>query len=96
MKKAPQNKEMKAVALSYNETIDTEPRVVAKGKGKVAQNIIVKAIENNIPIQEDTALVELLGELKLNESIPEELYQVIAEIFAFVYKMDKSIGESKK
>lgn len=96
MKKAQENKEMMAVALSYNEKIDSEPKVVAKGKGIVARNIIEKAKENNILIKEDTALVELLKELKINEGIPEGLYQVIAEIFAFVYKMDKSLEESIK
>ncbi|MEH7234788.1 EscU/YscU/HrcU family type III secretion system export apparatus switch protein [Bacillus sp. JJ1562] len=90
MKKSPANIEMKAVALSYNEKNESEPRIVAKGKGTIAQNIIEMAEAHDIPIQEDTALVELLGELKLNEGIPEDLYQVIAEIFAFIYKMDKS------
>ncbi|WP_077617801.1 EscU/YscU/HrcU family type III secretion system export apparatus switch protein [Bacillus sinesaloumensis] len=96
MKKLIQKEEIKAVALSYEDKMDAEPKVVAKGKGLIAQNIIKKAQENNIPIQEDSALVELLEELSLNEGIPEELYQVIAEIFAFVYNMDKTIGVSKK
>ncbi|RFB19078.1 type III secretion system protein [Bacillus sp. HNG] len=91
MKKTPEDYELKAVALSYDEKLDSEPKVVAKGKGIIAQNIIEMAEAHGIPIQEDTALVELLGELKLNEGIPEDLYQVIAEIFAFIYKMDKSI-----
>ncbi|MEH7382507.1 EscU/YscU/HrcU family type III secretion system export apparatus switch protein [Bacillus sp. JJ1533] len=91
MNKSPRANEVKAVALSYDATIDSEPKIVAKGKGIVAQNIIEMAEVHEIPIQEDTALVELLGELRLNQGIPEELYQVIAEIFAFIYKMDKSL-----
>ncbi|MFS0823627.1 EscU/YscU/HrcU family type III secretion system export apparatus switch protein [Bacillus sp. 1P02SD] len=90
MKKASEEKGLKAVALSYDQKLDSEPKIIAKGKGIIAQNIIEMAETHNIPIEEDRALVELLGELKLNEGIPEELYQVIAEIFAFIYKMDKS------
>ncbi|WP_099363029.1 EscU/YscU/HrcU family type III secretion system export apparatus switch protein [Fredinandcohnia onubensis] len=96
MKKIQKNKVKMAVALSYNEKIDSEPKVVAKGRGLVAKNIIDKAEEHKVPIQEDTALVEILGELRINEGIPEDLYQVIAEIFAFVYQMDKNLEESKK
>ncbi|THE14455.1 type III secretion system protein [Bacillus timonensis] len=91
MKKSPEENGLKAVALSYDEKLDAEPKIVAKGKGLIAQNIVEMAEAHSIPIQEDSALVEILGELKLNEGIPEELYQVIAEIFAFIYKMDKSI-----
>ncbi|MFT4413547.1 EscU/YscU/HrcU family type III secretion system export apparatus switch protein [Fredinandcohnia humi] len=86
------HKPLKAVALAYNEQYDSEPRVIAKGKGTVAQNIIDKAQSHKIPIEENPGLVELLGELQLNEGIPEELYQVVAEIFAFIYKVDRSIG----
>ncbi|MEH7222543.1 EscU/YscU/HrcU family type III secretion system export apparatus switch protein [Bacillus sp. JJ1566] len=96
MKKLSDTNKMKAVALSYDKKIDSEPKIVAKGKGEIAQNIIKMAEVHDIPIQEDTALVELLGELKLNEGIPEELYQVIAEIFAFIYKMDKSFENSDR
>ncbi|WP_453996979.1 EscU/YscU/HrcU family type III secretion system export apparatus switch protein [Bacillus nitroreducens] len=91
MKKERENKKRAAVALSYKENVDSEPKVVAKGKGSVAEHIIQKAKENKIPIQEDGSLVELLSELKLKEGIPQELYQVIAEIFAFVYNIDKNL-----
>ncbi len=96
MKKVQKNKAKMAVALSYNNKIDSEPKVIAKGSGHVAENIIEQAKEHEVPIQEDTALVELLGELRINEGIPEDLYQVIAEIFAFVYQIDKNLEESKK
>ncbi len=96
MKKSSEDHVMKAVALSYDEKVDSEPKVVAKGKGIIAQKIIDTAESHEIPIQEDIALVELLGELKLNEGIPEELYKVIAEVFAFIYKMDKSFENRDK
>ena len=83
-----------AVALSYQPGIINAPTVVAKGKGKIAENILLKAKENNVPIQEDPSLVELLGQLDINQSIPEELYQAVAEVFSFVYKLDKEKSKS--
>lgn len=85
-------KRKEAVALTYKPGLIDAPTIVAKGKGKVAENILAKAKENNIPIQEDANLVELLGQLDINQSIPEELYQAVAEVFAFVYKLDKEKG----
>ncbi|MBE4908744.1 EscU/YscU/HrcU family type III secretion system export apparatus switch protein [Bacillus luteolus] len=81
----------KAIALSYDSSIHSAPRLTAKGKGKVAENIIKIAKEQKIPIQDDPTLVELLSQLKINETIPDELYQVVAEIFAFIYKVDKKL-----
>ena len=68
------------------------PKVVAKGKGKIAENILEKAKEHNIPIQEDPSLVEILGQLNMNESIPEELYQAVSEVFAYIYHVDREHG----
>lgn len=81
-----------AVALTYNAEQQSSPVVVAKGKGKIAENILEKAKEHEVPIYEDSNLVELLGQLDLNESIPEELYQAVAEVFAFIYRLDNRIG----
>lgn len=78
-----------AVALSYKPLSADTPKVIAKGKGKIADNILEQAKIHNIPIQEDRSLVELLGQLDLNEAIPEELYQAVAEVFAFIYKLDQ-------
>ncbi len=82
-------KRREAVALNYDPEAEQAPKVVAKGKGDVASNIIEKAKDNEVPIQEDPTLVNLLGELDINETIPEELYQAVAEVFAFVYNIDK-------
>lgn len=81
----------KAVALRYEQDKNHAPKVVATGKGLIAENVIHKAKENNIPIIEDVSLVELLAELNINETIPEELFQAVAEVFAFVYRTDQSI-----
>ncbi|GGA16259.1 EscU/YscU/HrcU family type III secretion system export apparatus switch protein [Psychrobacillus lasiicapitis] len=78
-----------AIALNYKPSMVDAPTVVAKGKGKIAENILAKAKEHNVPIQQDASLVELLGQLDINQSIPEELYQAVAEVFAFIYKVDQ-------
>jgi len=85
-----------AIALSYNPSETTGPKVVAKGKGKIAENILQQATLHDVPIHEDPNLVQLLGQLDLNESIPEELYQAVAEVFAFIYHLDRKHGEIKR
>ncbi len=88
----PQAKPKQAVALRYQEGVTEAPVVVAKGKGFVAENILAKAKEHNIPVQVDPSLVEVLAKLDVDQQIPPELYQVVAEILAFVYRLDKSGG----
>ncbi|WP_079480206.1 EscU/YscU/HrcU family type III secretion system export apparatus switch protein [Halobacillus salinus] len=83
-------KRKEAIALSYQSEQASAPKVVAKGKGYVAGNILEKAKENDVPVQEDASLVELLSELNINEQIPEELYHVVAEVFAFIYRSDQN------
>jgi len=82
-----------AIALSYQSENHSAPVITAKGKGFVADNIIEKAKEHRIPIQEDPSLVQLLGTLDINETIPEELYEAVAEVFAFIYKVDQRAGK---
>lgn len=76
----------KAVALKYERNKDSAPKVVAKGKGEVAKKIIEVAKEHGIYIKEDPDLVEVLSGLDLYQEIPEDLYKVVAEILAFIYK----------
>lgn len=78
-----------AVALTYSR--DQAPKVIAKGKGLIAENIIEAAKKNNVAIQEDPSLIEVLSKLDIHQQIPEELYEAVAEIFAFVYRFDKEI-----
>lgn len=84
-----------AIALSYDPNVGEAPKVVAKGRGKIAENILAKAEEHNVPIQEDPTLVELLGQLDVNETIPEQLYQAVAEVFAFIYHVDRNHSSEK-
>ena len=74
-----------AVSIEYEGT--GAPKVTAKGKGHIAEEIIKKAKEFGIPIQEDLPLVELLSSVELNEEIPEELYEAIAQVLTFAYQI---------
>lgn len=85
-----------AIALSYDPTITSAPKVVAKGKGKIAENILGIAKEHAIPIQEDPSLVEILGQLSINDSIPEELYKAVSEVFAYIYQVDREHSLQKR
>lgn len=89
------NQRKKAVALRYHEQY-TAPKVTATGKGYIAESIIEKAEEHQVPIIEDATLVELLAELNINETIPEELYEAVAEVFAFIYRLDLESKNSEK
>ncbi|SDB88490.1 flagellar biosynthesis protein [Pelagirhabdus alkalitolerans] len=79
----------KAVALEYDQTKAQAPVVKAKGQGYVADEILKRANENDVPVQEDKSLVEVLSQLNINDKIPEDLYQAVAEVFAYVYQVDK-------
>lgn len=79
----------KAVALGYDQDKDRAPRVVAKGKGASAENIIKIAQLHNLPIKEDADLVELLSKVELDREVPEKLYVAVAEVFSFLYKITK-------
>ncbi|MGX1264659.1 flagellar biosynthesis protein [Rossellomorea marisflavi] len=90
-----EQKRKAAVALGYDQTRDGSPRIIAKGKGLIAEEILKRAEEHDIPVQEDDTLVDLLGQLDIKESIPEELYGAVAEVFAFIYRVDKSFRGEK-
>ncbi|TDF98245.1 EscU/YscU/HrcU family type III secretion system export apparatus switch protein [Paenibacillus piri] len=77
----------KAVALKYAPD-QKAPVLVAKGKGHLADAIMKKAKDNGVPIQEDSSLVEVLSKLDLDQEIPSELYQLVAEILSFIYRSD--------
>jgi flagellar biosynthesis protein len=78
----------KAVALVYDEKEARAPRVVAAGKGIVAEKIIATAREAGVYIKEDPNLVEILAKIPLGGEIPLELYQTVAEVLAFVYQVN--------
>lgn len=79
----------KAVALKYAPEKHASPVVVAKGRGAIADEIIKRAKEHGVPLQEDPSLVEVLSKLDLNQEIPPELYQLVAEVLSFIYRSDQ-------
>ncbi|MGO4543858.1 EscU/YscU/HrcU family type III secretion system export apparatus switch protein [Paenibacillus sp. 2TAB23] len=79
----------KAVALKYQPGERSAPVMIAKGKGHLADQILEKAKENGIPVQEDSSLVEVLSKLDIDQEIPPELYTLVAEILSFVYRSDR-------
>jgi len=74
-----------AVALRYEG--EGAPEVVAKGQGYVAEQIIALAEEHDIPLYEDANLIQLLATLELGEEIPTPLYQAVAEVLAWAYRL---------
>jgi flagellar biosynthesis protein len=78
-----------AAALKYDAGKDRAPHLAAKGRGAVAEKIIELALKHDIPIRNDPALVQMLSKLDIDETIPQELYQAVAEILAFIYRMNE-------
>ncbi len=89
------NPNQKAVALSYHSDKDISPRVVAKGQGFVAKKILEHGEMADVPVYEDEALTEELTRLDLGENIPPELYEVVAQVLAFIANLDR-YEESKR
>ncbi|OHD99683.1 MAG: type III secretion system protein [Sulfurimonas sp. RIFCSPHIGHO2_12_FULL_36_9] len=79
----------KAAALRYDKDKENAPRVVAKGQGNTAENIIKIAELHNLPIRKDEDLIELLSKVELDKEVPQALYRAVAEVFSFIYKMTK-------
>jgi flagellar biosynthesis protein len=79
----------KAAALRYAQGRDHAPRVVAKGRGKIAERIVALARQHDVPLVEDRNLVQMLEALDVDTDIPPELYQAVAEVLVFVYRLNK-------
>ena len=82
------DKNKTAVALSY-EAGDSAPKILASGKGYVAEQIIEEAKKADVPFYQDNELAETLSKLNIGDAIPPELYEVVAEILVFVNDMEK-------
>lgn len=81
-----------AAALRYQIEKEHAPRLVAKGMGKTAERILEAAKEAGVPIHEDQDLTALLMTLNIGEIIPPEFYLAVAEMLAFIYRMNKKAG----
>jgi flagellar biosynthesis protein len=79
---------LRAVALHYDQKALTGPKVVAAGQGDFAQRIIAAAKAAGVDIVEDPDLLEVLGRVPVGEDIPPELFQAVAEILAFLYRVN--------
>ncbi len=77
-----------AIALAYSQS-DAAPRIVAKGKGLIAQQIIAKAKETGVYVHESAEMVALLSQVDIDQHIPAELYVAVAELLAWLYRLEK-------
>ena len=86
---ADNNKKVKqAIALEYDPA-DSAPKVIAMGRGALAEKIIEQAKQASVPVHRDDKLANTLSKLQIGDMIPPELYEVVAEILMFVDSMDK-------
>lgn len=92
MSEQKNKKRKRAIALKYDKS-DIAPKVIAKGSGYVAENIIKKGHGENIQVYEDEKLTNELMNLDLGQEIPEGLYTAVAEVLGFIYNLDKEKGE---
>lgn len=83
-----------AIALEYDPS-EEAPRVIASGRGVLAERIIERAKENEVPVHRDDKLADTLSRLEIGDMIPPELYEVVAEILVFVDSMDKLKAKMK-
>lgn len=77
------------MALRYDQEKEESPRVIAKGRGSIAEKIMELAREYDLPMHEDSDLVEVLAQLEINEEIPPHAYIAVAEILAFIYRANQ-------
>ncbi len=94
-KEEVKQKPKQAIALEYNPD-EEAPKVIATGKGQLAERIIERAKEADVPIHRDDKLADTLSRLEIGDAIPPELYEVVAEILVFVDAMDKIRGKIMK
>lgn len=85
-------KPKQAVALEYDPS-DIAPRILAIGKGQVAERIIETAKKEDVPIHKDEKLAKTLSKLEIGDTIPPELYDVVAEVLVFVDRLEKIRGK---
>ena len=83
-----------AAALRYAKGEDAAPRLLAKGRGRVADRILEVARHHGIPIRQDRDLVQVLASLDLYQEIPPDLYKAVAEILAFLYSRNRGAAKA--
>ena len=95
----PENKKKKhaeAAALKYDPARDYAPQVTAAGRGYVADRIIETARDAGVPVYRDETLAQTLTRLQVGDMIPRELFEVVAEVLAFVIGIDRGYTDTSK
>lgn len=87
---------VQAVALRYDGDNQSAPKVIAKGIGVTAENILNLAQQQAIPIYKNKPLAQMLMVLELEQEIPPELYQAVAEVLSYVYKTEQILAMKKR
>jgi flagellar biosynthesis protein len=95
MTAVPERARAEAVALSHDRAGRSAPRVVAKGGGWLAERIVAIAAEHGVPVREDRDLLALLSAVELGDDIPPEMYAVVAELLAWLYRCNQAIGDRR-
>lgn len=101
MKKDPQppiDPRAKAIALAFDPMVDSTPRVVASGKGALAEQILRLAFDNGVKVRKDETLTEMLGLVDVDHEIPVAAMVAVAEILSYVYRENgkmKAIREAR-
>ncbi|QDU64834.1 Flagellar biosynthetic protein FlhB [Planctomycetes bacterium Pan216] len=93
--RAPTRRKM-AAALRYDQDHDAVPRMVARGQGELADRIIDAAREHGVDVYEDPDLVEILCQLDVNQMVPPKLFLAVAEVMAYVYRMNNRYDEVRE
>ena len=83
-----------AVALEYDSKSEFAPKVVAGGRGKVAEQILQIAFDRGIKVREDADLAEMLSAIDIDSEIPVEAFAAVAEILTYVYRANGNMSDS--
>jgi len=86
---------IKAVALKYKAYEDNAPKVIAKGKGEIAQKIIQKAKEFDVPLFQNEVLADMLLSVEVGEEIPPKMYKAVVEVFVWLHNLEEKAQMSK-
>lgn len=92
MPEMKQTSSKEAVALRYDKSREDAPRIVAKGKGFVAEQLLAIARRHAVPVYQNQTVTQLLMAVELDREIPPELYQAVANVLAYVYRLDGKVA----
>lgn len=86
----------KVIALKYDKSKDIAPKVVAKGAGFIAEQILAVAQKNAVPVYQNKTLTNVLMAVEIDREVPPELYNAVAEVLAHIYRLDQVLGKRIK